>query len=161
MGDLPGSPSVAPSPPFLHGSVGREPRRASRWICTLPRFSRMLRNRIAWASGGDGPVVDTARPEGGTPTYGGGVYTARTQRRRWPRNLRLFVHLLPFFSYFLSSFCSFLFPGERLVGRNPTPAREVADSSRSVQRRRGEERKRWAGSSGLSGPPPTRLDDAH
>ena len=79
MGDLPGSPSVAPSPLFCTaplGGGGGEPRRAPR----LPRLSRMVRNRTAWASGGFHAAPEgtdrwsTPPPEGGMNR--GGVYTA-------------------------------------------------------------------------------------
>jgi hypothetical protein len=76
-----------------------------------------------------------------------------TQRRRWPRNLRLFVRPLPSFLFLFPPAFFLLFSfasgrGALLTGpelRNPAPAREVAESSRSVRRRRGEESRRWVG----------------
>jgi hypothetical protein len=145
MGDLPGSPSVAPSPLFSHGSVGGgsrgEPRDCPGGCGTA------LRGR---------PGASTRRRRG----QNGGQHRRprrclhrSTQRRRRPRNLRLFVPLLPSLSFLVSSrvFLLFFFasgrgallPGPKL--RNPAPAREVAESSRSVRRRRGEESKRWVG----------------
>jgi hypothetical protein len=78
----------------------------------------------------------------------GGVYTALRSAvggRGTYAFLSLFFPL--FFSCFPPRFFASgrgaLLPGPEL--RNPAPAREAAESSRSVRRRRGEESKRWVG----------------
>ena len=78
----------------------------------------------------------------------GGVYTAlRSAVGGRGTYAFLSVFFLLFSSCFLPRFFASgrgaLLPGPRL--RNPAPAREVAESSRSVRRRRGEESKRWVG----------------
>jgi hypothetical protein len=124
MGDLPGSHSVAPYPHFawLCGELrdgssafarlrgGREPRRATR----LPRFSRMVRNRTAWATGGFHVAPEgtdrwsTPPPEGGRNR--GGVCTAlRSVAGGRVIYAFLFVFFLLFFSCFLPRFFAFPF----------------------------------------------------
>jgi hypothetical protein len=111
MGDLPGSPSVAPSPLFSHGSVGGgsrgEPRDCPGGCGTA------LRGR---------PGASTRRRRG----QNGGQHRRprrclhrSTQRRRRPRNLRLFVPLLPSLSFLVSSRV-FLLPGEGRCSRGPS-----------------------------------------
>ena len=78
----------------------------------------------------------------------GGVYTAlRSAVGGRGTYAFLSVFFLLFFSCFPPRFFASgrgaLLPGPEL--RNPAPAREVAESSRSVRRRRGEESKRWVG----------------
>ena len=87
----------------------------------------------------------------------GGVYTAlRSAVGGRGTYAFLSVFFLLFFSCFLPGFFASgrgaLLPGPKL--RNPAPAREVAEPSRSVRRRRGEESKRWVGSSAPGGRPP-------
>ena len=91
MGDLPGSPSVAPSAPFLHASGAREKRGAGPLGCggTLPLAggrrqiqarerpfeSSMVERSAQRARFSDAKRAPSARP---------------TQRPGWARNLRLF-----------------------------------------------------------------------
>jgi hypothetical protein len=132
MGDLPGSPSVAPSPLFLHGSVGGGRRDCPGGCGTA------LRGR---------PGASTRRRRG---QIGGQHRRPRrclhrsTQRRRWPRNLRLFVRLLPSFLFlFPPAFFCFrargVAPGAQLAesGAGPRSGRVVP--LRAAPPRRGEQ----------------------
>jgi hypothetical protein len=139
-----------PPPFFARLCGGREPRRASR----LPRLSRMVRNRTAWASGGFHAAPEgtdrwsTPPPEGGRGTEA--VSTPLYAAPSVAAELTPFCPSSSFFSFLVSSrvFLLFFFASGRgalLTGpklRNPAPAREVAESSRSVRRRRGEESRR-------------------
>ena len=169
MGDLPGSPSVAPSPLFCTALWGEG---ASR----LPRLSRMVRNRTAWASGGFHAAPEgtdrwsTPPPEGGRGTEA--VSTPLYAVPSVAAELTPFCPSSSFFSFLVSSRVLLLFSfasgrGALLLGpelRNSASAREVAESSRSVRRRRGEESKRWVGPfrierSWWPPPPPPRPGD--
>jgi hypothetical protein len=131
MGDLPGSPSVAPSPLFCTapcGEGGREPRWASHAAPVLPDRS-------------------STPPEGrnvGAPRW----CLHRSTHAVGGRGTCAFFSVFFLFSFLVSPPLCFPFcfwargvaRGPEL--RNAAPAREVADSSRSVQRRRGEDSRR-------------------
>jgi hypothetical protein len=144
MGDLPGSPSVAPSPLFCTAPWG-EPRDcpdSPGWCGTglRGRPGASTRRRRGQIGG------QHRRPRaGGTEAVSTPLYAAPSVAAE----LTPFCPSSSFFSLLVSSRVFFasgrgaLLPGPRL--RNPAPAREVAESSRSVRRRRGEESKRWVG----------------
>jgi hypothetical protein len=121
MGDLPGSPSVAPSPLFCTalgegGSLATAP--------TLPDGAE----RTAWASGGfhaapEGTDRLSTPPEGGrTPAHRGGVYTA-LRSATGGRGTYAFFSVFFLFSFLVSPallLFSLLLPGEGSCSRGPS-----------------------------------------
>jgi hypothetical protein len=124
MGDLPGSPSVAPSPLFCTapwgggGGAAASPATAP----TLPDGAEpdcVGVRGLPRGAGGDRSVVNTAARGRDEPRR---CLHRSTQRRRWPRNLRLFFRLLPSFL--------FLFPPAFFCfrARGVAPGAQVAES---------------------------------
>jgi hypothetical protein len=139
MGDLPGSPSVAPSPFFARLRGGREPRRASPDCPDSPGWCGTgLRGHPGASTrhvGGDRSVVNTT-PEGGrnsrhteavsTPPYAGAVGGRGTYAF-------LSVFFLLFFSCFLPHFFAFLF---FFRARGVAPGAQAAESDTGLRSRR-------------------------
>jgi hypothetical protein len=130
MGDFPGSPSVAPSLPF----------------CTAPWGGKGAMVGFTRCSGSPESVVNTVEGQKrwrtevvSTPLYAAPPVAAKLAPFSPSSSFSLFL-FRPCFVFPFSSRREELLRGPKL--QNVAMTREVADSSCSVQRRQGEERRR-------------------
>jgi hypothetical protein len=144
MGDLPGSPSVAPSPLFGTAPWGEGAVASLAAAPTLPDGAEpdcMGVRGLPRGPGGDRSVVNTAARGREEPRR---CLHRSTQHRRWPRNLRLFVRLLPFFLFLFPPmfFCFRLrgvAPGAQVAESDADPRSGTVIPLRAAPSRRGEQ----------------------
>jgi hypothetical protein len=148
MGDLPGSPSVAPSPLFCTAPWGEVAAASLATAPTLPDGAEpdcVGVRGLPRGAGGDRSVVNTAAR--------GGVYTALRSAVGGRGTYAFFsVFFLLFFSCFLPRFFAFLFC---FRARGVAPGAQVAESGagprsgrviplRAAPPRRGEQTPGWS-----------------